>query len=130
MVQTARTPLNELDKFMGGALQERVGHAIGDVVANIFDPNTEASKPRKVKIEIIIKPNKNRKSADVITMVTTSLQPLKQLETSADIGYDKETGELVMTEQSDIAPGQKSLLDESEFAPNVARFPSAAQNTK
>lgn len=125
MAQNGRTPLNELDKFMGGALQERVACAIGKIVANIYDPNTDASKPRKLKIELIIKPNKSRKSADIITMVSESLQPLKQLETTADIGIDKETGELVMTEQSDVAPGQMNLIDDKEHAANVARFPTA-----
>lgn len=115
------TPLNELDKFMGGALQERVAVAISEVAKNIFDLNTKADATRKVTIELVIKPTKSRREAAVLTKVKTSLAPMNDLETVTQIGID-ESGEMVMVEQSAIADGQVNIEGEV-YEKKVARFP-------
>lgn len=126
MQETRVTPLQELDKFMGGALQERVGRAIGEITANIFDINTKPDAVRKVSIQLIIKPSKSRREAAVTTKVSSTLAPMNDLETTANIGVDEKTGELVMVEQSDIADGQVNLLTGETHENKVARFPAKA----
>lgn len=64
---TQQTPINELDKFLDGALSERVARAIGEIAANIMDINTQLNKVRKLTITLTIKPNKSRKAADITT---------------------------------------------------------------
>lgn len=123
-MKTQVTPLKELDKFMGGALQERVVLAIFDIIGNIFDINIELDVVRKVIIELTIKPSKSRREAAVTTKVTAKLAPLKELETVAQIGMDESTGELVMVEQSDIPDGQINI-DGETHENKIARFPSA-----
>lgn len=119
------TPLQELDKFMGGALQERVTMAITSVTENIFDINTKPDATRKVTIELTIKPSKSRREAAVTTKVQTKLAPMVDLETVAQIGMDDETGALVMVEQSGILDGQMKL-DGETHENKIARFPSKA----
>lgn len=123
-MKTQVTPLQELDKFMGGALQERVALAISDITGNIFDINTKPDAVRKVTIELTIKPSKSRREAAVTTKVTAKLAPLNELETVAQIGMDENTGELIMVEQSDIPDGQINI-DGETHENKIARFPSA-----
>lgn len=37
----------ELSELANGAIQEKLDHALKDVMTNILDPNTEAKKKRK-----------------------------------------------------------------------------------
>jgi len=119
------TPLQELDKFMAGALQERVGKAVSEIAANIFDPNTDATATRKVTIELTLKPSKTRTEAVVTTAVTTKLAPLSKLEADAQIGIEQSTGALVIVERTNVTPGQIDIQGETH-TPNVARFPAKA----
>ena len=114
------TPLNELDKFMNGALQERVAREFSNVIANIYDMNTKPDSQREVTIKLVIKPNKSRKAADVIAKITSKLAPLTDLETAAEIGTDAD-GVLVMVEQTGIPDGQMNM-DGETHQNNVARF--------
>lgn len=125
-MDTNITPLQELDKFMGGALQERVAMAISEITSNIFDLNTKPDAAREVNIKMTIKPTKTRRDAVVTTKVTTKLAPLSDLETSAQIGIDADTGELIMVEQMDVLPGQINLNGETHEE-NIARFPNVTK---
>lgn len=59
----------------GGGLVERLNSEILKVLENIADVNTEATKKRKVKLELVIKPNEHRNMADVDIMVSSTLAP-------------------------------------------------------
>lgn len=120
------TPMQELDKFMGGALMERVAVAYSQVAANIFDRNTKADAKREITIKVSIKPTKTRAEADVSTSVVTKLAPMAEMETMAQIGVDDQTGELVIVEKTDITPGQIDMQGEVHES-NVARFPGVAK---
>lgn len=121
------TPLNELDRLAGGALQERVARAISDVSENIFDLNTQPDATRKVKVELIVKPSKSRKEAAVTIKVTAQLAPLSDLETMASIGLDSD-GSLVMVEQRQdgIIDGQIDM-DGATHHDSVVQFPRIAK---
>lgn len=126
MLAERLTPLQELDKFMGGALQERVARAISEVTGNIYDLNTKADATRKVTITLTIKPTKSRREAAISTQVVAKLAPLQDLETVAQIGVDDVSGELIMVEQTEIANGQINI-DGEIHEDNIARFPAAAK---
>lgn len=115
------TPLNELDKFMQGALSERVGIAMSDIAANILDSNTDATKARKINIEFVVKPSKDRQSADVSLSVKTTLAGIIPVETIVAVGSD-ENGQLVLAEKTKQAPGQFDIYGH-ETKPNLIVLP-------
>jgi hypothetical protein len=78
-----------VESLAGGGAVERLHKALGETLENILDPNTDAKKVRKVKLELSIKPNENRDFGEVTITTTTSLQPPKPIETSILIDRDK-----------------------------------------
>lgn len=118
----AYTPLNELDQFMQGALSERVGLAMASVAANIMDMNTDPSKPRKIVVEFVVKPTKDRQSAEVSLNVKTTLAGVQPVETSVAVGCD-ENGQLVLAEKTVQTPGQLNIYGQ-EIKPKIMRMPS------
>lgn len=105
------TPLT-VENLANGGVVERIHDAIKQVVSNITDPNTEAKKPRKIKMEMTIKPNEQRNTAEVIVSVSTALQHPRPLESSIMLEYDPRTGELGASElRSGENPAQHSLPD-------------------
>lgn len=107
-------PLTVENLCNGGAV-ERFHDALCDVVKNISDPNTEAKKPRKVKLEMTIKPNEHRNMAEVIVSVTSTLQPVKPIETSIMLECNILTGEVGASEMRPSETfGQLSLPDIDE----------------
>lgn len=53
-----------VESLYGGGAVERFHGELEKAIANIVDPNTPAKKPRKVKLEMIIKPNEHRNMND------------------------------------------------------------------
>jgi hypothetical protein len=78
-----------IESLYGGGAVERFHFALQEVLQNILDPNTDAKKPRKVKLELTIKPNELRNMADLTISTTTTLCPPAPLETSILIDKDK-----------------------------------------
>lgn len=75
-----------VESLYGGGAVERFHGELEKAIANIVDPNTPAKKPRKVKLEMIIKPNEHRNMAEVLVTTSCSLQSPQPLETSIYIG--------------------------------------------
>ena len=119
---TQYTPLNELDSFMQGALNERVGVAMAEVAKNILDVNTDPAKARKITVDFTVKPNKDRTSAEVSLSVKTTLAGNLPVETSVAVGKD-EHGQLVLAEKTNQVPGQIDIYG-NEIRPNVIAMPS------
>lgn len=93
-----------------GGVMERIQEEIQRVIANISDPNTEAKKPRKVKMEMTIKPNEQRNTAEVVVSTSSVLQSPRPIETSIMIEFDPRTGVLGASEiQSGENPAQNTL---------------------
>ena len=87
-----------VESLYGGGAVERFHGELEKAIANIVDPNTPAKKPRKVKLEMIIKPNEHRNMAEVLVTTSCSLQSPQPLETSIYIGADPRTGEIGASE--------------------------------
>lgn len=94
-----------VENLYGGGAVERFHTELEKVIANIVDPNTPAKKPRKVKLEMVIKPNEQRNMAEVLVTTACTLQSPEPLETSIYIGADPRTGEIGAQE---MTPGENS----------------------
>ncbi len=67
--------IKSLDDMMGGAVTERFNAALKTCLKNIIDPNTDATKARKVTLELTIKPSKDRASAEFNLLCKPTLAP-------------------------------------------------------
>ena len=72
----------KVETLSSGGCVERLQDEIQRAIANICDPNTPAKKPRKIKLEITIKPNEQRNMAEVMVKTSSTLCPPEPLETS------------------------------------------------
>ena len=114
-------PLQDLDEFTKGELNNKFAVAIKDITSNIYDPRTDAKKAREINIKIKFIPNELRTSADISAEVKTKLAPQKETFTSAYIGVD-ENGELMMVEQTEQIPGQVDMAGERQPEAQVFNF--------
>lgn len=64
-----------LETFANGAFTEQVNRAVGKVMKNIQDPNTDAKAVRKVVVTIAFKPNDMRNFIATGVVTKTSLAP-------------------------------------------------------
>lgn len=118
-----------VENLCNGGAMERVQEELKRVITNIVDPNTPAKKPRKVKMEITIRPNENRNMAEVLVTTSSSLQAPEPIETSIYIGMDPRTGEVGAEEMaSGENPGQGKLFG-TETSANVSHFTPADKKT-
>lgn len=100
-----------VEDIANGALEERLQEEIERAVANILDPNTDALKVRKVKLELAIKPNKDRSMCAITISTSSTLASPVPVSTDIFIGKDPRTGEIGVTE---INPKQHVLPGMSE----------------
>lgn len=94
----------DLNNFADGALLERVNMEIGKVLENIQDPNTDATKKRKVTITLDIEPNDRRELANVVSSVKSTLAPTTAVSASLMIGHDGR--QVIGRELKSSMPGQ------------------------
>ena len=60
------------------------------ILENIADPSTDPKKPRKITMEVIFTPNKERDALEVVARGKSNLQPLSDIEgQSIKISYAK-----------------------------------------
>lgn len=71
--------ISSLDDLMNGAAVERFNKCLKEVLNNIFDPNTDAKKTRKITMTLTIKPDKSRNSAKFYLDVRSGLAPDRAL---------------------------------------------------
>ena len=104
--------MQELDlaTLGGGAAIERFQDELERVVANILDPNTEATKVRKITLTVSLKPHESREFAQAALRVTSSLAPAKDVGELAFFGRMR-TGEIVATRRD---PRQMEIGEEGE----------------
>lgn len=108
----------ELENVAGGAFAEKLNDAIYKVVENIQDPNTEATKIRKIMVEMKFKPLKNRQMANLSITVTKKLAESEAAETQMIMGINMRTGEIEAREYNGQIPGQMNFSDmEMDSAP-------------
>lgn len=70
-------PLNNLNELARGALAEKFEKELSKVLANVYDPNTDEKKARKVVLTLTIKPGEKRQTCQMIIDATSVLAPAK-----------------------------------------------------
>lgn len=98
-----------LSSLHGGAVIEAVDYEIANVLSNILDPNTAATKERVVTLKLKIKPGKERNIASVSFQASSTLVPAEALETSIIIDRDQH-GKPAAFELAPKEPQSLSLL--------------------
>jgi len=100
-----KTEVN-LNEFANGALLDRVNNDLQKIIENIYDPNTDATKARKLNITIALTPDKNREviATDINTKIT--LASSQGVSTTMLLGKDTQTGKVVGRELASGAKGQ------------------------
>lgn len=66
-----------LTTICNGAVPEVFERELREVLANITDPNTDAEKARRLKIEFVFAPYEDRSGAHVSFTVRATLQPVR-----------------------------------------------------
>ncbi len=95
-----------LEQFANGALTEKINTEVEKVLNNIYDPNTDAKKKRKVSVNITFKPNESRNLAQISIETKTSLAPVIPTETNIIIDKDLKSGKVMAAEIGNQAAGQ------------------------
>ena len=72
--------MRDLNKFMDGALAEKMEIAMTEVAENVLDANYPAKGKRKITIEIAFEPSEERDIAKASLNVKTTLVARKPLE--------------------------------------------------
>ena len=100
-----------LEKFAGGALQEKVDRAMDEVLQNMQDPNTPWKNKRGITIKISFQQNEDRDDTAVDVVVEKKLAHSSPIVTRMSIGTDLDTGEVYAEEYGKQVKGQMSLND-------------------
>lgn len=108
-------------EFAGGALAEQLNTELQKVLDNIYDPNTEPKKTRKLTLTLTFKPSENRGVSDVGIVSKSTLAPVKAVKTNIIIDKDLDTGKVVAAEIGKQIKGQISIdeVEEDEKESNV-----------
>lgn len=64
-----------LGELAGGAVEEQFQVALGEVLANIHDPNTDAQGKRSITLKIEFKPTSDRGYIEYSVTANPALQP-------------------------------------------------------
>lgn len=112
--------IKKLDDLMDGALTARFNRGFDEVLRNVFDPNTDPEKTRKIILTVQIRPNKDRTSASFLTDIKTVIAPPVTLSQMVLIARDDE-GNVIAQEVTSQVPGQIGM-DGDISMPNVVRF--------
>ncbi|EAC8350577.1 hypothetical protein [Listeria monocytogenes] len=81
-------PEIEVQTFASGVVNELFNEGFRQIVQNIADLNTEADKKRKMKIEFVFSPGKNRDQSQVAIQMKVDLQPISPQLTTVLIDKD------------------------------------------
>lgn len=120
-----------LSNIGGGELSELVERELSNICENIADPNIKAEAVRSLKIEIKIKPDKKRQTAEIAYQVKSAIPGVEASKITAFIA--NEHGELALYGM-DVRQGQLPLRGEEPTvteikpvgdAPKTARAPAA-----
>ncbi|WP_036126862.1 hypothetical protein [Lysinibacillus sphaericus] len=108
-----QTKIN-LETFANGALAEKTNMELQKVMDNIFDPNTDATKVRKVTITLTLKADDNREVIATNVDTKCTLAPSKGVATTMLLGTDS-AGKVVGRELASGAPGQTYFGDDGKI---------------
>lgn len=98
-----------LEKFAGGALQEKFDDAMDQVLKNMLDPNTPWKNKREINVKITLEQNEEREDVTVDVSVVAKLAASKSIGTRMSIGRDIKTGETYAEEYGSQVRGQMTM---------------------
>lgn len=109
----------DLTTLANGAVREQIDKELQKVIDNIYDPNTDATKKRRLSLIIELKPTKTRNMASVEVQAKATLAPIMPSATTIIIEKNFETGEIQAAEIGSQIPGQieMDLSEAQEKAP-------------
>ena len=99
-----------------GAIAEITDYEVERVVANIMDPNTNATAKRKITITLTFAPDDYRQQIGMDAQAKTSLAPIQPVRTSLCI-----TKALLLAEMTPQVPGQVDMDGDETPMPAMAR---------
>lgn len=97
--------IKNLDTLMNGALTEQFNAELQRVMQNIYDPNTDPKKKRKLVMTVIITPHESRDAAEIETNVKSDLAPMKPHKQTIFISLNDD-GSVHAFENNGQLPGQ------------------------
>ena len=104
-----------------GAIKERVDYAMGEIIQNILDPNTDPAKTRKLTVELTFSPSSTRDYIPFTSVVKTKLQPTTAIQTSLSLHSDY-TGKSKFVENTPQIPGQFNLEGDEQPQPKELAY--------
>lgn len=106
-----------LQKMVGGALQEQFEKSFANVVENLSDPNTPFKEARKITIELKFTQNEMRDDVSCAIKVVEKLSAQLPMQTAFMIGKNLKTGEVYAKEygRNNHLPGQMELDADPEI---------------
>lgn len=100
--------MRDLNKFMNGALAEKLEFAMNEVAENILDPNYPAKGKRKITVTIIFDPDEQRDIAKATLEVKAKLSSRKPTEQRVLFNRDR-VGKANMAELNSADPKQLEI---------------------
>ncbi len=114
-------PIKSLSDLMDGGVEERFNAVLDEVWQNVFNPNTDARKPREVIMKVKIIPNERRDSCDFRVDVNPKLAPYVGLSQTVMLNINAD-GQIIATERTDQVPGQIDIEGNEAPLPQTVNF--------
>lgn len=106
----SKTQINT-ETFAQGAMAEKLNMELQKVMENIYDPNTDPTKARKVTLTLTLRADDNRDVISVDINTKSALVPSKGVTTKMLLGTNPD-GKIVSRELASGAPGQTYFGDD------------------
>lgn len=104
-----------LAKMARGSLDEQFNYELNRVLENIYDPNTEPEKKRKITIEMLFEPDTDREIVKISCKTKSVLVTAKPINSKFVLGK-RQDGTIGATEFVSDIPGQ---VDFEQFVPEI-----------
>lgn len=116
-----------------GAVGERIALEINRVLANIADPNTEASFKRELTLTLVFAPDAERDVIRTKIKAKTKLAPARDIETKLILDVDND-GQVIGAELKSGVKNQLMINDAGKVADHVGKelteLPQQTSNDK
>jgi hypothetical protein len=100
----------KLASIARGSLEEQFNYELKRVLENIYDPNTEPEKKRKITIEMVFTPDDEREIVKIACKTKSVLVTARQINSKFVLGKH-EDGSIGASEFVSDIPGQLDLCD-------------------
>lgn len=97
-----------LESIKHGAALEQFNYELSRIAENALDPNTDATRQRKVTLVVKVKPDKDREVGKLEFSINPDFAPQSSVETTISFGHD-EDGVATMSEFGAIDPNRATL---------------------